>query len=61
MGREGRMTIMGEPIIIWPPDSGNYDYGDVDTGTCQGELGGGFVDCTDYFSWDDTGLFCCEL
>lgn len=54
---------MGEPIIIWPPDGGNFDYGDIFSPECA-QLGEGYVDCTDgydvvYGYEADSGLVCC--
>jgi hypothetical protein len=65
---------MGQPVIIWPPDCGNdyafgdgaggQDYGDaygMDCAESSDELGyGNWVDCTDQYSPDGTGLYCCN-
>ena len=49
---------MGEPVIIWPPDGGNYDYGDNFTSVCESYLGANWYDCTDEVQ-GGTGLACC--
>ena len=50
---------MGEPIIIWPPDGGNYDDpGDTMTSACQGASGLPVYDCTDQVQ-GGYGLACC--
>lgn len=54
---------MGEPIIIWPPDGGNFtDYGDADTSTCQAALDNYMVDdCSAqvFEALNEDGLACC--
>ncbi len=57
---------MGEPIIIWPPDSGNFsDWGDANSGACQAALGTELAfDCSAWYEDDvgslgDSGLACC--
>lgn len=53
----------GEPIIVWPPDGGNYNYSDSYTSVCVTEIGSPWVDCTDQYDaaygGDDSGLVCC--
>jgi hypothetical protein len=51
---------MGEPVIIWPPNCGNYDDGNGQY-ICPSY---GDSDCTDYFDSflgfaADSGLVCC--
>jgi hypothetical protein len=57
---------MGEPIIIWPPDGGNFsDSGDIYTSACQAELNTMLVqDCSGWYEANvgelgDSGLACC--
>ena len=59
---------MGEPIIIWPPDGGNFsDWGDSNTAACQSALGTNLVvDCSAQVeesggSLGDSGLACCTV
>ena len=59
---------MGEPIIIWPPDSGNFsDWGDAYTNACQNALDTPMVvDCSAQYEESggylgDSGLACCAV
>ena len=54
---EREWRIMGEPIIIWPPDGGNY-YGDPCT--YYGQLYGvPLYDCSDEYSVQPGEYACC--
>jgi hypothetical protein len=53
---------MGQPIIVWPPDGGQFtDYGDQNTQACIDALGTGYADCSDQYQYEvGDGLACCS-
>ena len=59
---------MDDPVVIWPPDGGNYDdyNGDSMTSVCQSWVGYNYVDCTGgydaaYGYEIGDGLVCCPV